>query len=438
MQRISVFGIGYVGSVAAACLARDGHRIHAVDIDEGKVEAIASGRSPVVEPGLDAIIAATTRQGRLTATTDVAAATSATDISFICVGTPAMGNGSLDTRFVKRVAEQIGSALASKSSFHVVVVRSTTLPGTTEEVVIPALERASGKRAGIDFGVAYLPEFLREGSAIADYDHPGLLVIGALDARSRDALLGLHANSPIKPQIMEIRAAEAVKYACNAWHAVKISFANEIGQISRVFGIDAEDVMDAVCSDAKLNTSSAYLKPGYAFGGSCLPKDLRALRHRAMVAEVQTPLLNAALEVNENTIAAAYEMVRAVGKRRVGMFGLSFKPETDDLRYSPMVELTERLIGRGFNIKIFDGVIRPSRLTGANLRYVNEHLPHLANLLVEDSTAIVDHSEVVVIGNRQAAAPAIRTIEKRGLPVIDLVRVDRQKRSTGSYHGICW
>jgi GDP-mannose 6-dehydrogenase len=438
MQRISVFGIGYVGSVAAACLARDGHRIHAVDIDQGKVEAIASGRSPVVEPGLDAIIAATTRQGRLTATTDVAAATVATDISFICVGTPAMGNGSLDTRFVKRVAEQIGSALASKSSFHVVVVRSTTLPGTTEEVVIPALERASGKRAGIDFGVAYLPEFLREGSAIADYDHPGLLVIGALDARSRDALLGLHANSPIKPQIMEIRAAEAVKYACNAWHAVKISFANEIGQISRVFGIDAEDVMDAVCSDAKLNTSSAYLKPGYAFGGSCLPKDLRALRHRAMVAEVQTPLLNAALEVNENTIAAAYEMVRAVGKRRVGMFGLSFKPETDDLRYSPMVELTERLIGRGFNIKIFDGVIRPSRLTGANLRYVNEHLPHLANLLVEDSTAIVDHSEVVVIGNRQAAAPAIRTIEKRGLPVIDLVRVDRQKRSTGSYHGICW
>ena len=438
MQRISVFGIGYVGSVAAACLARDGHRIHAVDIDEGKVEAIASGRSPVVEPGLDAIVAATTRQGRLTATTDVAAATLATDISFICVGTPAMGNGSLDTRFVKRVAEQIGSALASKSSFHVVVVRSTTLPGTTEEVVIPALERTSGKRAGIDFGVAYLPEFLREGSAIADYDHPGLLVIGALDARSRDALLGLHANSPIKPQIMEIRAAEAVKYACNAWHAVKISFANEIGQISRVFGIDAEDVMDAVCSDAKLNTSSAYLKPGYAFGGSCLPKDLRALRHRAMVAEVQTPLLNAALEVNENTIAAAYEMVRAVGKRRVGMFGLSFKPETDDLRYSPMVELTERLIGRGFNIKIFDGVIRPSRLTGANLRYVNEHLPHLANLLVEDSTAIVDHSEVVVIGNRQAAAPAIRTIEKRGLPVIDLVRVDRQKRSTGSYHGICW
>jgi GDP-mannose 6-dehydrogenase len=205
-----------------------------------------------------------------------------------------------------------------------------------------------------------------------------------------------------------------------------------------VLGIDAEDVMDAVCRDKKLNISTAYLKPGYAFGGSCLPKDLRALRHRAMMAEVATPLLDAALAVNENTINTAYEMVRSIGKRRVGMFGLSFKPETDDLRYSPMVELSERLIGRGFIIKIFDGVVRPSRLTGANLRYVNEHLPHLASLLVEDSAAIVDHSEVVVIGNRKAAASAIGSIEKRGLPVIDLVRVDRQRRSTGTYHGICW
>lgn len=438
MRRISVFGIGYVGSVAAACLARDGNRVHAVDVDTGKVEAILAGQSPVVEPGLDAIIAETVRTGRLTATSDVAEAVHATDISFVCVGTPARGNGSLDVRYVKRVAEEIGAALAAKSDYHLVVIRSTTLPGTTDEVVVPALESESGKRAGADFGIAYLPEFLREGSAIADYDQPGLLVIGVGDDRAREILLDLHRNSPVEAQVVEIRAAEAVKYACNAWHAVKISFANEIGQISKVLGIDAEDVMDALCRDEKLNISPAYLKPGYAFGGSCLPKDLRALRHRAMTAEVATPLLDAALAVNENTINAAYEMVRAIGKRRVGMFGLSFKPETDDLRYSPMVELSERLIGRGFNIKIFDGVVRPSRLTGANLRYVNEHLPHLASLLVEDSQSIVEHSEVVVIGNRKAAAPAIQTIEKRGLPVIDLVRVDRQKRSAGSYHGLCW
>lgn len=437
-MRISVFGIGYVGSVAAACLARDGHKVTAVDIDQGKVDAILAGTAPVIEPGLEAIIAEEVPAGRLNATTDVAAATLATDISFVCVGTPARDNGSLDVRYVKRVAEQIGAALARKDSYHLVVMRSTTLPGTTNDVVIPTLEQESGKRAGVDFGVAYLPEFLREGSAIADYDEPGLLIIGVNDDRARNILLELHANSPVEAQVVEIRAAEAVKYACNAWHAVKISFANEIGQISKVLGIDAEDVMDAVCRDRKLNISPAYLKPGYAFGGSCLPKDLRALRHRAMLAEVATPLLDAALEVNENTINAAYEMVRSIGKRRVGMFGLSFKPETDDLRYSPMVELSERLIGRGFNIKIFDGVVRPSRLTGANLRYVNEHLPHLANLLVEDSEAIVDHSEVVVIGNRKAAAPAISSIEKRGLPVIDLVRVDRQRRSTGSYHGLCW
>jgi GDP-mannose 6-dehydrogenase len=437
-MRISVLGIGYVGSVAAACLARDGHLVQAVDIDRGKVDAINNRTAPVIEPGLGDIVAATVRDGRLIATTDVFAATLTTDISFVCVGTPARDNGSLDVRFVQRVAEQIGAALAVKSAYHLVVVRSTTLPGTTEDVVIPTLERESGKRAGVDFGVAYLPEFLREGTAIADYDEPGLLVIGVNDDRARQILLDLHMHSPVAPQVIDIRAAEAVKYACNAWHAVKISFANEIGRISKVLGIDAEDVMDAVCRDKKLNISSAYLKPGYAFGGSCLPKDLRALRYRAMTAEVATPLLDAALAVNENTINAAYEMVRSIGKRRVGMFGLSFKPETDDLRYSPMVELSERLIGRGFNIKIFDGVVRPSRLTGANLRYVNEHLPHLASLLVEDSEAIVDHSEVVVIGNRKAAAPSIPSIEKRGLPVIDLVRVDRQRRSTGTYHGICW
>jgi GDP-mannose 6-dehydrogenase len=437
-MRISVLGIGYVGSVAAACLARDGHQVQAVDIDEGKVAAINAGTAPVIEPGLDTIVADAVGDKRLSATTDVAAAVLATDLSFICVGTPAKDNGSLDVRYVKRVAEQIGAALAAKNAYHLVVVRSTTLPGTTEDVVIPTLEQESGKRAGVDFGVAYLPEFLREGSAIADYDEPGLLVIGVNDDRPRRMLLELHASSPVEPQVVEIRAAEAVKYACNAWHAVKISFANEIGRVSKVLGIDAEDVMDALCRDEKLNISPAYLKPGYAFGGSCLPKDLRALRHRAMTAEVATPLLDAALAVNENTINAAYEMVRSIGKRRVGMFGLSFKPETDDLRYSPMVELSERLIGRGFNIKIFDGVVRPSRLTGANLRYVNEHLPHLASLLVEDSEAIVDHSEVVVIGNRKAAAPSIPSIEKRGLPVIDLVRVDRQRRSTGTYHGICW
>ena len=437
-MRISVFGIGYVGAVAAACLARDGHRVVAIDVDQNKVDAIAAGRSPIVEPGLAELIATVVREGRLTATSDAAVGTLTTDVSFVCVGTPANGNGSLDVKFVRRVAEEIGRGLAAKAEYHLVIVRSTTLPGTTEEIVIPAIEAASGKRAGIDFGVAYLPEFMREGTAIADYDQPGLIVFGVGDDRSLEMLRELHADAPVKPQVMAIRAAEAVKYASNAWHAVKISFANEIGRISKALGIDGQDVMDAVCRDTKLNISSAYMKPGFAFGGSCLPKDIRALRHRALAAEVDTPLLDAVMKTNENQIAAAYEMVRATGKRRVGFFGLSFKPETDDLRYSPLVELAERLIGRGFQIKIFDTIVRLSRLTGANLRYVTEHLPHLADLLVEDASAIVAHSEVVVIGNRQAAAPAMACIESQGVTVIDLVRLDPKRRSAENYHGICW
>jgi GDP-mannose 6-dehydrogenase len=437
LMQISVFGIGYVGAVSAACLANDGHQVLAVDPNPQKVDPLNAGISPIVEPGLDGLIQEGIRSKRLHATSDVREAIQGSDISFVCVGTPSRANGSLDTGYVIAAAKEIGSAIREKNSFHSVVMRSTILPGTMESIVLPALERTSGRQAGVGFGVAYYPEFLRESTAIADYYDPGAIIFGRHDQVTIDRLMEIHKIFKVEPRTVSIRTAEAVKYTNNAWHALKISFANEIGNICKAAGIDGHAVMDVLCADTRLNISKAYLKPGFAFGGSCLPKDLRALRFAARKLEVPTPVLDATLEANEEQLRRAYAMVAATGKRRIGIIGLSFKPETDDLRESPLVELAERLYGRGYEIRIYDPNIQVSKLTGANLHFVRSHLPHLTSLLTADMNEVIDHAEVFVLGNRAEAKRLMEVVDD-GRPLIDLVRIDQTRCSGDFYQGICW
>lgn len=437
--KISIFGIGYVGTVSAACLARDGHEVVAVDVNQDKVDVINQGQSPIVEPNLGESVLAGIKGGRLKATTDPLTAILSTDISFICVGTPSKENGSLETAFVSRVAQEIGESISKTDRFHSVVMRSTMLPGTMEEIVIPILERASGKRAGEGFGVAYYPEFLREGTAIVDYDEPGAIVFGVSDDElTLRRLMSIHAQFSVAPQIMTIRAAEAVKYANNAWHATKISFANELGLLCKSMGVDSHEVMNALVSDTKLNISSAYLKPGFAFGGSCLPKDVSALRYAGRKTDVDTPLLDAVLAANENQIQSAFRLVVGTGKRRIGLVGLSFKPDTDDLRYSPLLEIAERLIGRGYEVAIYDSNIRLSRLTGVNKAHVTKRLPHIACLLRESINDLVDFAEVLVVGNRKEFQKISLPLIDHEKIIIDLVRIRSDKQTGVNYRGICW
>jgi GDP-mannose 6-dehydrogenase len=412
----------------------------AVDPAPEKVRAIANGISPILEPGLTEIIKECIDNGSLQATHDAEAAVAGTDMSLVCVGTPSRVNGSLDTAYVLRAAEEIGVAIKKKGAFHSVVVRSTILPGTMESVVIPALERASGLKAGVDFGVGYYPEFLRESTAIADYYNPGAIIIGQYmgDERTVAKLQEVNSHLPIRPIVIEMRAAEAVKYANNAWHAVKISFANEIGNICKAADIDSYQVMDVLCSDTRLNISPVYLKPGFAFGGSCLPKDLRALRHRARDLDVSTPMLDATLQANEYQLTRAFDMVAGFKARRIGMVGLSFKANTDDLRESPLVELAERLHGKGYDLRIYDPNVQYSALTGANLHFIRSHLPHLSTLMVDDVDEMVSHSEVIIVGKTDAAAKSALAKMNGDRRIIDLVRLDQKKRTDHAYSGICW
>jgi GDP-mannose 6-dehydrogenase len=436
-MRISVFGIGYVGTVTAACLCREGHSVVAVDPNALKVDEINDGLAPVGEPGLGEMIADARSRGLLAATGDARRAVAETELSIVCVGTPSLPNGSLDTQYVRRVAEEIGAAMAAKPG-HLVVVRSTILPGTMAGLVVPTLEAASGLAAGRDFGVAYYPEFLREGSAIADYDEPGAIVFGRHDDRTIEALTGLVAHLGLAPVVVEMSAAEAVKYASNAWHAVKLSFANEIGNVCKGVGVDGQQVMEILCRDARLNISPAYLVPGFAFGGSCLPKDLRALRYKARTVDVATPLLDATMAANEIQIDRAFRMVAATAARRVGFLGLSFKPDTDDLRESPLVELAERLLGKGYTLKIYDPNVNYGSLTGSNLQHAMTRLPHLRRLLVDNPDEMASDVQAIVIGKKDpAAAGLVRRLAGR-IPIVDLVRVGAEQRSNGSYAGICW
>ena len=437
--RVSVFGIGYVGAVTAACICKDGFAVHAVDINPAKAEALGKGISPIVEPGLPELLLGAVENGLLTAGTSVAHALEVTDLSIICVGTPSMRNGNLDLSYVAAVAEDLGKALKVKEGFHSIVMRSTMLPGSMNGTVIPILERFSGKKAGIDFGLAYYPEFLREATAIADYEDPAVIVLGVEDQATLARLREINQKLTSPEFIVDIKTAEAIKYANNCWHATKISFANEIGNIAKAAGIDGHKVMEAVCADKRLNISPVYMKPGMAYGGSCLPKDLRALRYSARSMEVATPLLDAVAESNQTQIDRAFNMIAATGKKNVAMLGLSFKAGTDDLRESPLVEIAERLHGKGFKLKIFDENVRYSALTGANLSYVRAHLPHLADLLVESIDEASEDADVLVVGNSDRRFGGTMVSKRDDQVVIDFVRINKEARSNNEdYAGLCW
>jgi GDP-mannose 6-dehydrogenase len=438
--KISVFGLGYVGCVSAACLAGRGHEVVGVDVNPTKVTLIRDGKAPVVEERIGELTAEVVASGALTATTDVADAIARTEISLICVGTPSSSNGSLSTVYLEKVAEEIGAGIARKpGERHTVVFRSTMLPGTCEDLLIPILEKASGLTAGRDFGVAVNPEFLREGTSVRDFHEPPKTVVGQIDEASGTPVLALYEGLPGPVFRVPIRVAEMTKYADNCYHAVKIGFANEIGAISAALGLDSHAVMEIFLADTKLNVSRAYLKPGFAFGGSCLPKDLRGLVYAAHRADVAVPLLSHVLPSNEEHLKRAFELVAATGKRKVAIFGLSFKPGTDDLRESPLVELCERLVGKGYEVKIYDANVALSRLMGANREYIERTIPHLAELLTGSVDEVLAHGEVLIVGTTEDAVVA--ALDSAGdRPVIDLVRLPdaAQRRGRKGYAGLGW
>lgn len=436
-MRISIFGLGYVGAVCAGCLADAGHEVIGVDVSALKVDLTNRGKAPVVEPGLEEILQSQAANGRLRATSDTEDAVRGSDLTMICVGTPSRKNGSLDLRYVKKVCRQIGAALKHKATYHSVVVRSTVLPGTVRKHVIPLLEEASGKVAGVDFGVAINPEFLRESTAIKDYLEPPMTVIGELDERSGDALASLFSTFPGPMIRRSIEVAEMVKYSCNAWHAVKVTFANEIGAIAKAAGVDGRSVMEIVCADTKLNISPYYMRPGFAFGGSCLPKDLRALVYRANQLDVHPPMLGSVMRSNKEQIGKAVELIAAFGKRRIGLLGLSFKAETDDLRESPLVDLAEALIGKGYQLSIYDRNVDYARVHGANREYINEKIPHVSSLLNSSLEEVIDHSEVMIVGNRDAQFAKALAQVGGSRPTLDLVGF-MSGVSQGDTQGICW
>ncbi|HEX2571063.1 MAG TPA: UDP-glucose/GDP-mannose dehydrogenase family protein [Polyangia bacterium] len=437
-MQLSVFGLGYVGCVSAACFAQAGHEVVGVDVHQTKVDIINSGKSPIVEPEIAELIATAVAQGRLRAIADTTEAVLSTDVSLICVGTPGQHNGSLDLTHIKRVCRQLGEALEKKGRYHVVAMRSTMLPGTLHDVVIPALEVYSGKRAGKDFGIAINPEFLREGTSIADFHRPPFTLIGSDHEEATAALSRLYAHIDAPLVVVGVREAEMVKYACNAFHATKVAFANEIGNLCKQLGIDSHRVMDVFCRDTKLNLSPYYLKPGFAFGGSCLPKDLRALTYKARTLDVETPLLQSLLPSNRMQIERAVQMVLASGKKNVGVLGMSFKAGTDDLRESPMVTLIETLLGKGLRLHIYDRDVELARLFGANKEYIEREIPHISSLLRPSLDDVLAASEVLVVGKRE---PAYReAIDKADAAclVIDLVRLGETTPERKGYQGICW
>jgi GDP-mannose 6-dehydrogenase len=437
-MKISVFGLGYVGCVSAACLAREGHEVTGVDVSPVKVGIVNEGRSPIVEEGIGELIAEMVGAGRLRATTDAAAAVAATDVSLVCVGTPSRQNGSLDLTYVKRVCQQIGAALEAKPARHTVVVRSTMLPGTVEGTVVPALEVHSGKRAGRDFGVCVNPEFLREGSSLKDFYSPPFTLIGADDEDTAAQVARLYRNVDAPVHVVAVKAAEMVKYACNSFHAVKVAFANEVGNVCKALGVDSHEVMRVFCEDRKLNLSPYYLKPGFAFGGSCLPKDLRAVTYKARELDVEVPLLSAVLPSNRLQVERAAEMVLRAGSRRVGVLGFAFKAGTDDLRESPVVTLVEALVGKGMHVALYDRDVNLARLFGANKEYIEREIPHISQLMRASAEEVLECSDTIVIGNKAEEFRAATASLREGQKVIDLVRLFEERVTGERYEGICW
>ncbi|AEF23836.1 MULTISPECIES: nucleotide sugar dehydrogenase [Pseudomonas] len=436
-MRISIFGLGYVGAVCAGCLSARGHQVIGVDVSQDKIDMINQGKSPIVEPGLAALLDQGVGNGLLRGTTNVSEAVADSELSFIAVGTPSKRNGDLDLAYMESVCMQIGVALRDKADRHTVVIRSTVLPGTVKNVVIPLLETASGKKAGVDFGVATNPEFLRESTAIKDYDFPAMTVIGELDEQSGELLQALYSelDAPIIRKSIEV--AEMIKYTCNVWHATKVSFANEIGNIAKACGVDGREVMDVVCQDHKLNLSRYYLRPGFAFGGSCLPKDVRALTYRAGQMDVEHPLLAAIMPSNRVQVKRAYDMISHHGKRKVGLLGLSFKAGTDDLRESPLVELAEMLIGKGYDLRIFDSNVEYARVFGANKEYIESKIPHVSSLLCQELDEVVGESDVLIIGNGDKRFAEVMSNAGDDKQFIDLFGF-MTHTSNSTKEGICW
>ena len=437
-MKISIFGLGYVGAVSAACFAKEGHDVVGVDVNPTKVEIINAGRSPIVEEGINELISQMVAAGCLRATVDVRDAIENSDVSLICVGTPSNDNGSLKLDYVKRVSQEIGEAIANKPGEHIVVVRSTMLPGTIDSLVKPTLEVFSNKRAGKDFHVCINPEFLREGTSIRDFYAPPFTLIGTDSPDAGEILKCLYSKIEAPIYITGVKAAEMVKYACNCFHGLKVSFANEIGNICKQLEIDSHEVMDVFSKDTKLNLSPYYLRPGFAFGGSCLPKDLRALQYKAKELDVKVPVLDAALESNLLQIERAVQMIVATGKKKIGVLGFAFKAGTDDLRESPVVSVIERLIGKGYNVKLYDKEVSVARLVGANKEYIESEIPHISNLMADTVEEVLEHSDVVLIGNPANEFKAIESLLTKDQLVVDLVRVFGSRTSDENYQGICW
>lgn len=438
-MRISIFGLGYVGAVSLGCLARDGHRVVGVDIDRTKLDLLRGGQSPIVEAGMQELIASAVKSGRVEVTPDPIAAVHATDISFLCVGTPPRANGSQDLSALERLCVQLGEAMRQKDEYHVFVVRSTVMPGTVEGMVRSAIEEHSGRRMGTDFGLCFQPEFMREGSSIRDYDRPPMTVVGGDSDRSVDTVRKVFGHLPCPFHTTTIRVAEMLKVFCNIFHAMKITFANEVGRICQALEVDPHQVMDLVCKDTQLNISAAYLKPGFAFGGSCLPKDLKALTYVARQRDVDLPMFQALMPSNRVHIEHAVETVLASGERRVGMIGLAFKTGTDDLRESPLVTMAERFLGKGVDLRIHDPEVSLARLIGANRRYIEEVIPHIGSLLVESCEELIADSKVVVVGLK---TPELTAALQRSLRddqiVLDLVHLPDREKLRGRYLGVCW
>lgn len=438
-MKISIFGLGYVGAVSLACLSRDGHEVIGVDVDKTKLDLIMAGKTPVVEEGMVDLMARVAASGKVTVTTDAQRAVMDSEISLVCVGTPSAPNGSQDQGAILRLAAEIGRALAAKSAPHVVVFRSTLVPGTVEDVLRPIVEEHSGKKDGVDFHLCFQPEFLREGSSIKDYDKPPFTIVGANHDFPVERLRVLFGNLPCKFIQTTVRSAEMMKYCCNNFHALKITFANETARLCEALGVDAFEVMDLVCQDTQLNISRAYLRPGFAFGGSCLPKDLRATTYLAKTHDVDIPMLAGILPSNRNHLDLALQKVLATGKRKIGFVGLSFKTGTDDLRESPLVTLAEQLIGKGMQLSIYDPEVHLAQLLGANRSFIEKHLPHIGQMLKASLSEVVDGAEVLVMGLSGAdVAQQVADLARPEQWVLDLVNLPNAADFRAKVEGICW
>ncbi|MCW5668916.1 MAG: nucleotide sugar dehydrogenase [Hydrogenophaga sp.] len=438
-MRISIFGLGYVGAVSLACLSRDGHDVIGVDIDRTKLDLIMAGKTPVVEEGMVDLMQQVASSGRVTVTTDAGKAVLDSDISLVCVGTPSAANGSQDQGAILRLAQEIGKAIRSKTGQHVVVFRSTLVPGTVEDVLRPIVEEHSGKKDGVDFHLCFQPEFLREGSSIRDYDKPPFTIVGANHAYPVEQLRSLFGHLPCKFIQTSVRSAEMMKYTCNNFHALKITFANETARLCDALGVDPFEVMDLVCQDTQLNISKAYLKPGFAFGGSCLPKDLRATTYLAKMHDVEIPMLASILPSNRAHLDLAFQRILESGKRKIGFIGLSFKTGTDDLRESPLVTLAEQLIGKGMQLAIYDPEVHLAKLLGANRSFVEKHLPHIGEMLSPDIAEVIGGAEVLVVGlSGGDVADALARHSTADHLVLDLVHLPDSMNLSGKIEGLCW